>query len=152
MALNKEKQQSKDRHAILEFERLLDFVEEQTQIPAIVVQVGGQWRKSDEDILELAGSEYVLDLYENGIARDSLGNIISKSTRQGLLGRCLIYADRRAVDSEVLVTLVGDRAYIRPQLLPSDSGFGKVLMLADDLTPGSWRADYVRFTGAAPES
>lgn len=152
MALDKEKQQSADRYNELEFDRILKFLEEEKQVPAIVTQVGGEWKINDTDIYELANSEYLIDLYERGITRDSLGTVTSKPTRQNVLAKCLISTDKRAVDSELLVTMLNGRAYIRPQQLPADTGFGKVLMLVDDLTPGSWRADYVRFVSPAPES
>lgn len=152
MALEKEKQRVNDRHDELEYKRVLDFLEEQEQIPAIVVQVGGEWKVDEETIYTLGNKEYVLDLYGRGITRDSLGNLDTDPTKKGVLGQCLISTDSREKDAEVLVTMLGGRAYIRPQLLPADTGFGKVLMLVDDLNPGSWRADYVRFTGAAPES
>lgn len=153
MALNKEYQKSIE-HAQMRTmnERVLFLVSEQ-EFPAIVKQRGGKFKSHGALAeIELADNQYILDFYEDGIERDDYGNITNQPTRRNVLSVCVVKGDERAVDSQVTATLFQQEGYIRPWRIPSASGFSKVFMLVDDLNPGTWNADYVRFAAPAPKS
>lgn len=153
MALNKEYQKSIEASKNRDLERLVEFLESEREVPAIVKQRGGKFKFHGEmPEVELGDDQYILDIYEGGLTRDDYGKIIEQPTRLNFRGSILSVGDARAANTQVTVSIIKDVAYIRPWRIPSASGFSKVLMLVDDENPGTWNADYVRFAAPAPKS
>lgn len=153
MALNKEYQKSIEAANNRDVVRLVEFLESEREMPAIVKQRGGKFQAHGSlPEIDLADSQYILDVYGNGLTRDSYGKIIETPTKIDIIGTMLATGESRAAGSQVMVSIIKDFAYIRPWRIPSDTGFSKVLMLVDDLNPGTWYGDYVRFAAPAPKS
>lgn len=91
--------------------------------------------------------EFVVDIYTQGIKFDNLGNIVGEPDLPDV--RAFVFNTSippYKAGRLLKVRLVENMAFILPQEIPEDLGFGKVLMIVDDF--GSWWADYPRFNSA----